>query len=259
MKLIIELTNHCNGNCVFCSNNTIKPKGFMDFDMLKSIIEDFPEVKYIKPQWFGESAMHPQFHEMLEYLKQKDKDIYFYTNGTLIDPVRMAEIDPVQIHFSIEADNKELYEKIRRGLKWEEAYYNIIEFQKLKKRTRTVARMTITEENRGRIGEIKQFWAQRVDAISAYNEHSVVRDVEGCYRDVKTCKKPEDFMVIGWNGDYIICCTDYSRSIVLGNVRNGPRKVWDEGAKQREAIRKGQMMDICKHCGFTHSAYLKRE
>jgi radical SAM protein with 4Fe4S-binding SPASM domain len=230
----------------------------MDFDMLKAIIEDFPEVKYIKPQWFGESAMHPQFHEMLEYLKEKDKDIYFYTNGSMINPVRLAEIDPVQIHFSIEADNKELYEKMRRGLNWEKVYNNIMEFQRLKKHTRTVARMTVTKENRERIDEIKEFWAKRVDGVSVYNEHSAGRDVGGSYKEVRTCSKPDDFMVIAWNGDYIICCTDYNRSVVLGNVKDGARKVWDEGAKQREAIKNGEMLDICNHCGFTHSAYLKR-
>jgi len=256
-RLIIELTNHCNANCLFCSNQNIKPKGFMDFDLFKSIIDDFPEVKQVEPGWFGEGSLHPQFYEMLEYMKERSKDILIYTNAS-IDPVRLADIEPLQVVFSIEADNKELHEKIRRGLKWETVYNNIMEFQRLKKRTRTVVRMTVTDENRNRISEIKKFWIKRVDVVSAYNEHSAGRDVGGCYREIKTCSKPDDFMVIAWNGDCIICCTDYNRSVVLGNVRDGARKIWDEGARQRESIRNGEMLDICKHCGFTHSAYLKR-
>ena len=256
--LKIEITNYCDGNCVYCSNHLNKPKGYMDIKMFKAIIDDFPEVKKITPQWFGESSLHPDFYEALRYAKKKGKSIRFYTNGASIDPYKLAKIGVNEVRFSIEADNKELYEKLRRGLNWDVVYKNIMEFQKLKGATKVLVRMTVTEENRDRIHEIKAFWKKRVRNVTMYNEHSVCREVEGHYKKVTSCKKPSELMIIGWNGDYVMCCTDYNRKITLGNVKDGARKVWEDGAKMREQVEKGKMLGICKECGFTHTAYLTK-
>lgn len=256
MQLKIELTSHCNAACVFCGE--MENKGYIDPDLAKSIVDEFPEVKKVSASWFGESTMHPQFYEILEYWKSKGKQIGFYTNGSMIDAQRLAAINPAEVHFSVEADNKELYERIRVGLDWDIVYQNIIDFQAAKKNTRTAVRMVVCEENRKRINEIIAFWKGKVDSVNAYNEHSNFRDAGGHYLSVKGCTKPDDFMIVAWNGDYVICCIDYFRTIVLGNVRDGARKVWDEGAAARKAIRNGQMLDICKRCGFTHSGYKNR-
>lgn len=257
-SLKIELTNYCDGNCVFCSNSLNKPKGYMDIEMFKKIIDDFPEVKKISPQWFGESSLHPNFYEALKYAKDKGKIMHFYTNGHSIDPDKLSEIGIDHVLFSIEADNKELYENMRRGLKWDAVYGNIMRFYELKGKTKVSVRMTVTKENRDRIKEIEMFWEKRVKNVTLFNEHSVCREVEGHYKKIKSCKKPYEVMMIGWNGDYIMCCTDYNRKITLGNAKDGARKAWDAGAKIREQVAKGKMLDICKECGFTHTAYLTK-
>jgi len=248
--LKLELTDICDGDCIFCDRSRAD-NGIMPLDMFKSVVDEFPDTAEVMPQFFGESAMHPQFYEALEYLKEKGKRIVFYTNGAHIDPERLAEIDPALVLFSVEAHNKELYEKLRPGLKWKTVLANITKFQELKKTTTTAVRMTVTAENRAIIKEITEYWQDKVDTVFGTNEHPQNREINGTYMDAR-CHRPLQQMTVKWNGDVVMCCVDVHGDYVVGNVREGARKVW-EGKKYQEArekVNSEDPPDICKTCAF---------
>ena len=40
-KIYVEITNHCNLNCIMCNNDKLKRKrGFMDISLYKKIIDE---------------------------------------------------------------------------------------------------------------------------------------------------------------------------------------------------------------------------
>src|SRR6056300_64799 len=90
--LQFELSSNCNANCIGCSradpldreklNPVIVKNRFLSFDVFKKILdaECFKNVEEI--QFCGsidDPPMHPQFLDMLRYIK--DKHIVIHTNG----------------------------------------------------------------------------------------------------------------------------------------------------------------------------------
>jgi len=57
--LQLELTNKCNANCIFCKRDS--KQGFMDIELFKKLILEFPEAKTVMPWFCGEPLLHSQF------------------------------------------------------------------------------------------------------------------------------------------------------------------------------------------------------
>ncbi|MBP5448389.1 MAG: hypothetical protein J6X95_09950, partial [Treponema sp.] len=81
-RLVLELTNACNLNCVMCGRNAadFKPTVFdMDvFHSLEPIMDDIEEVTLMG---WGEPTIHAHFIEMLETINKHSARKYFCTNG----------------------------------------------------------------------------------------------------------------------------------------------------------------------------------
>jgi MoaA/NifB/PqqE/SkfB family radical SAM enzyme len=69
--VFLELTNHCNMNCDFCSNHLMtRSKGYMSLDLAKSVIRQLNQMNfqgYLITSLMGEPLLHPQFVEILQY------------------------------------------------------------------------------------------------------------------------------------------------------------------------------------------------
>jgi radical SAM protein with 4Fe4S-binding SPASM domain len=65
-------------------------------------------------------------------------------------------------------------------------------------------------------------------------------------------------MYIGYNGDVLLCCMDWRRQVVLGNVRRQTlREVW-HGERYREyrrlqAQHRSHDLDLCRDCSYVQS------
>lgn len=72
------------------------------------------------------------------------------------------------------------------------------------------------------------------------------------YKPIDTCDAPAVTLNILYNGDVILCCCDYKRKYVFGNIsKQGLLEIWknEEFQKQRQLVRDGQPeFDICKAC-----------
>ena len=100
VHLLIEPTDFCNARCIMCDQSRREnmhnvPKGFMDLNLFRRIINDvkkFPiPIDAIDPLWAGESLLHPEFKNMLWTLFNENKrhkifrGMVLNTNGTLFD------------------------------------------------------------------------------------------------------------------------------------------------------------------------------
>jgi MoaA/NifB/PqqE/SkfB family radical SAM enzyme len=82
--LQIEVTNHCNIKCHFCSNPVLKTKkGMMTLELFKKTINsavEHPRVKAVNLVGIGESFLNPDIWEMIDYCHEQGITCYVVSN-----------------------------------------------------------------------------------------------------------------------------------------------------------------------------------
>jgi MoaA/NifB/PqqE/SkfB family radical SAM enzyme len=99
----LALTDYCNLNCKMCpfQRSDIEKK-HLDFDLIKKLIDQICTFKpYISLCGRGEPFLHPNFFEIISYVKSKGLWCAVDTNGTLIgqnvDQLLNSKIDLVNV------------------------------------------------------------------------------------------------------------------------------------------------------------------
>ena len=117
-RLVFELTNACNLNCVMCGRNAanFKPTRF-DMDVFKSFEPMMDTVEEVTLMGWGEPTIHPNFIEMLEIINRHDARKYFSTNGMSLQKIKNAIFDFNVDVFAVSLDGatNETNSRIRRG------------------------------------------------------------------------------------------------------------------------------------------------
>lgn len=145
--VIIEVSNFCNYKCIMCALQdnpdkniaTDENTGFMDFSLFKKIIDQvLNHTVTLCIQGCGEPMLHPDFFQMIEYIRSKSKDIsiWFNTNGSKLDKEAchfLVKNNLTKIYFSLDAATKKTYESIRVGGDWDNVKNNIFYFSEIAK------------------------------------------------------------------------------------------------------------------------------
>jgi len=144
----VELSSLCDLNCPMCYTTTEEYKkkvkrALMDFELFKKIIDE--SVKYnlysIRLSLRGESFLHPQIYDMIEYAKKKGiKEVSTLTHGGRIDEEKFEKLVDLELDWlTISFDGVgETYEKIRHPLKYDDMIKKITKFKEIKKQKRSV-------------------------------------------------------------------------------------------------------------------------
>ena len=121
--LLIEPVSACNLRCKMCfqidKTFTKKPyMGVMALDFFKKIIDEAAAggTKAITLASRGEPTMNKNFSDMIKYTNGKFYEVKINTNGTRLTEEHCHAIlssGVTEMCFSIDAEKKELYEKIR--------------------------------------------------------------------------------------------------------------------------------------------------
>lgn len=92
----------------------------------------------------GEPLFYPRMGELLEEFHKRKISTFLVTNGTMVNALRSLKVMPTQLYVSIQAPNRELYEKITRP-KTLEAWNNFQQFLEVFSGlpTRRVFRLTL--------------------------------------------------------------------------------------------------------------------
>lgn len=117
-RLVFELTNACNLNCVMCGRNAadFKPTVF-DMDVFKSFEPLMDTIEEVTLMGWGEPTIHPHFIEMLEIINKHSARKYFCTNGMNLQKIKNALFDYKVDVFAVSLDGAthETNDRIRRG------------------------------------------------------------------------------------------------------------------------------------------------
>ena len=117
-RLVFELTNRCNLNCVMCGRNSadFRPTTFqMDwFHYFEPLFDTIEEVTLMG---WGEPTVHPHFVDMLACIDKHAARKYFCTNGMRLDVLTPAifEHHADLIGVSVDGAEEKTNDTIRRG------------------------------------------------------------------------------------------------------------------------------------------------
>ena len=266
LHMDVEATNNCNLKCSMCLQRYItNPRGFMDFDLYKKIIDEGSKngLASIKLNWRGEPLLHPRIGDMIKYAKSKGLiDVQFLSNATLLTKKKAEEIlesKPDQVIFSFDGATKETYEKVRIGAKYKTTVTNIKRFLKMRKdmglkkpivRIQTV-RMAETEDE---IEDFIKMWSNIADYVAVciyidYNKEGQIK-----YNLTRLpCSQLWIRLSIGWDGTVVPCCQDFNYKLKLGNIKK--IKITDiwfgkklNSLRNLHKTRLLNQIEACKYC-----------
>ena len=274
----IQTTSHCNASCVICPYRETKdkqPQGDMEWNLYKKIIDELSQYKLerILLYLMNEPLMDKGIVRKINYAKEKNPNtiVHIVSNGSLLTnelskQIIQSKID--YIEFSVLANTKESYQKIM-GLDFESTRNKILEFIRLSKEygkpndyvnikiTRTPGLLSDEERD-----SLIKFWKSTGiknvfyygQPISRAGNVTAMRKIR--HKTIHGCKSiwTNEMIHILFDGTVVLCCMDWRREVILGNVRTDTiYDIWN-GEKYNK-VRKmvnGKIESppdfICKRC-----------
>lgn len=264
----IEPYNICNLRCIMCPYQKMKrKKKLMSMKLFKKIVDEAKQLgcARITLQVYSEPLMDPHLIDRIKYIKSKGVEAGFFTNATLLDEkmaLKILNSGLDFIKFSVDAGNKEDYEKIRIGADWDKVKDNIISFYKkrreLKLKKPEISIFMIKQEsNEKNIKSHKDFWSAYTDSINISvvdnrAEDKISESFLKKYKNPYPCFTPRGLTILS-NGKLVICCLDYDGEMVLGDLKTQSLKEIIETDKFKKILDlhmsfKGDKIEMCKNC-----------
>ncbi len=136
----IEPTTLCNYDCLSCPRKNIYKNFFnMDVNKFKKIIDEVRPLK-VTLNGLGEPLLHPNFYEIVKYMKDNGISVRITTNGSLLTSRVSNDLIRLGVNLlnvSLDAATQETYNKVRFKYNFEKIKKNIINLQMLKRKARS--------------------------------------------------------------------------------------------------------------------------
>jgi radical SAM protein with 4Fe4S-binding SPASM domain len=268
-----QTVSHCNANCLFCGwryTHKELPQGTMDEALFRKIADECGShfVGRISPYLMNEPLLDRSLPDRIAYLVKISRPgtrIKINTNGALLTQ-EMSEglVDSGLRHLwvSVQGYSPETY-KESMGLDLGRTLDNIDRFLDIRdKRRADLPKLTVTTLKtkivEGEIEYAKKYWADRNVRFKIHTpDNRSGQDLEEIAVNKPKPKRNCDLFLkqayILYNGDMVICCHDWRRSVVLGNVgESSIRHIWNS-LKFTDLIRQyneGDFtnLEICRNC-----------
>ena len=272
VRLWVELTSLCNYKCVMCPNKELTKADFgnMEFELFKKIVDEAEEFAFdINLAHRGESLLHPQLLDMIEYAKGKKVFLRLHTNGSLLSEElgrRIIQSGLDRISFSFDGFDQQTYENIRVGGQFKRTVNNIIRFLEIKKETNSRTPDTSievidfhnqdpSETDRARKNFKKMFQGLPLDSLVIKELHNWAGETK---KDIQTdiysvCPFPWNALVIFWDGLVLPCTQDFFGFLNMGNVKSSSLKeIWNNEklVHLRKQLARGEIQEFktCIQC-----------
>jgi radical SAM protein with 4Fe4S-binding SPASM domain len=219
-RIEIELAGACNLQCTYCPRRFVEAlDGFIDYSFFVRLIDEIeihPETILVLHRR-GESLLHPQFLDIMKYVKAKFKEVQLATNATLLNKARSQAIIESVTFLSFSIDTPRLYEDTRRPAKYMNIEKKILCFLDMNRNqgnpVKTQVSMVKTPQvSAADLYTFKEIWASRVDRVRIYEEHSAngnFGSLDHIRHGRKPCVMPFYEMLIYYDGKIGRCNHDW--------------------------------------------------
>jgi len=293
-EIMIELTNACNLRCPVCPTHFAmkRQKGFMDFELYKSIIDEFKNRKE-KPSitmiFAGEPLLHPRVDQFIKYAEENGHKTLLSTNATMLSgdlAKKLIGAGLDNIHLCLDGFSKQSHEEYRKGSDFEAVKKNIEDFIALKKESKSkkpfvVIQTLLTSFSENEMEKIIK-WARDIgaDAINfktlSLGSHTsgemkkqygyllptrpeLRRKISSINKTL--CSWPLRNALVYWDGKLGLCCVDFDNEIKFPNIKEkGFLKTFisDEAAAKRK-LGFQKKFDLCGRCSIGNADFMGKE
>ena len=284
--LSIQTSSFCNASCIFCPYEEIKnlfPRAVMGMDLYKKIIDEcgtHQEIERIILYMNNEPLTDPHLIQRINYAKEHLPlaGVHILTNGALLsdeiaDKLLSSRLDWIGISFH--GIRKDTIEKAM-GIDYERALERIRAFIKKAAKSKNIKEYImitflrhkyLTEDEKQ---EAIGFWrALGIERISYFDgpisRAGNVKNFPRVYHKetIVGCDSiwADEMIHIVEDGSVVLCCMDWKREIVLGDLnRESIGEVWNgRRGKLWDAIQRGCELSehfLCRRC---EAAIIKKE
>lgn len=266
----IMTDSRCNARCLFCGYMDVHkthPQGKMDDDLFKKIADECGRhwIGRISPYLMNEPLMDPKMPERIAYINKVKKPITktkINSNGALLTAdvsERLIESGLRHLWISVQGYSEETY-KQSMGLSLSRVLDNIDTFldirdkmgKKLPKVSITTLRTQLVEDE---LEYAKKYWGERDVKFKIHKlDNRAGKDLSDLGVAKPKLRRDCDLFLkqayVLYNGDMILCCHDWKRTVVLGNVsEQSIEEIWNS-KKFTDIIYEYQAgtFDNCKIC-----------
>ncbi|MFC1665662.1 radical SAM/SPASM domain-containing protein [Pseudomonadota bacterium] len=238
--IMIETVNTCNSDCIMCGIDFPNKKiGRITDELFFKLIDEIKYFKNLKRLMLYldcEPTMDKKLVNKIKYAKECGIDnINIASNASLLNHKKAPEyiesgLD--EIYLTIDSLDKDTFEKIRKGLKFDIVYDNIVNFITLRNKLNPLLKIRIQmvqqEINYDEKDEFIRHWKEligpndQVVVVRAHNYGNNTNVME--FGDEKAinnipCINPWSSIVIHIDGEVGLCSMDTNETVKLGNVK----------------------------------------
>ena len=247
----VQTITGCNASCTFCPHGKITnpfPKGKMEDELYRKIIDECVKkpVKRISPYLMNEPLLDRELGWKIKYIAERKSPRLFIkinTNASLLrggiaEDIMNSGLDRLNISFH--GISKEVYEKSMQGLNYEQTLANVNHFLETKNKLnvpkpKVDVTMVRTKWIESEITTIRNYWREKKIRVHIQPlENRANQQIQGRglhlkeWRPYSWCKRLFTQAYILYNGDMVLCCVDWERTTILGNVREKSiEEVWN--------------------------------
>ena len=268
--LQIEPTSMCNFRCVMCyqsdksfSNKSHGYMSNMSLDLYKKIIDEVQgKVEAITLASRGEPTLNKDFAKMLEYSNKKFLALKINTNASMLNEKLIHSIlstDIQSIVFSVDAADKETYEKIRVNGKFEKIIKNLELFSKIRRehysKSKHIVKMSgVKISSDQSINKMEEKFKKLADVIAFVNYTPWESAYDNEINDLDhPCEELWTRMFVWADGKVNPCDYDYKSLLSKWNAKNqSVKEIWN--SKDYNYLRNQHLhsqrknIEPCKRC-----------
>lgn len=286
IEIQIQTINACNGSCLMCPISQIKKQEITTiserlFDkIIKEIIEENQRPRYIDLYLQNEPLMDKNIFKKISRVKEMGEKLIstvLVSNGSLFEDEKIKELEKSGLDLliiSLDALTEKTYNKIRQGLDFKKVLSNIDKILESQYKNYFFVGFVKQKDNINEFNDFKKYWGKkgvptwifnitnRTGDLENYedftiedNDKSFIKKSKNSFakRFIKCCPIPLTTFNILSNGDVILCCDDYSKKLILGNVNESSiKEIWN--SNKYEKIRESffgneyKKIGVCSNC-----------
>ncbi len=273
----IEISTLCNADCVMCCRKGIEgPFAIIDSSLYRRIIDECASFNilalYIQDR--GEPLLDSAVVDKVAYAKQKGiKCVGFFTNASLLNNKLSNKLIAAGLDFivfSLDSNNKQIYESIRKGLEFDTVVSNINNFIRIRNECGNgkIPNIGINfirmQQNAEEMKQFVRHWRKKVDYIQVRplltyslpsNERLQCRYKTAEYRRRGICHRLWKHMVIHIDGTVGLCGYTATAERVMGDTaKQSLREIWNNSLFNRyrefHFKKRAEELALCDKCNI---------
>lgn len=272
----LEIASICNYRCIMCyqvdksfSSKSKGYMGYMDLNVFKNAIDELEgNIESLTLASRGEPLLNPNISEMLAFIQGKFLASKINTNASILTEKMIHDLlsaDLQTIVFSVDASDKEMYEKIRVNGNFERVRANIELFHEIKSRdypkSRTISRISGVKLNDSQdLSDMTNMWNGVVDQVAFVNYSPWESAYDNEVNTIKSpCSELWNRMFVWWDGRMNPCDYDYKSALTKNTDSYFPNKsitdFWNgdfyNSLREKHLLRRRSSLEPCARCSST--------